>query len=151
VTWTLNAAEDLKYVGIDQQCVLPSPDRCSPPVHHRYTLESGEFRVAVGHDIDCRATPSQPLCASFTLQVDKKATKSKSSDDSKSYSLTQISVASVVTGVVGIVIGMLLTKAHSLYTRPRDDEIYQKIHQSDTFASSGYAPPIIESTRESEI
>jgi hypothetical protein len=123
----------------------------SPPL--RYTLESGEFRVAIGHDVDCRDTPSQPLCASFTLEAETKSKTSSNNDDDsdKSYSLTQISVVSVVTGIVGVVVGMLLMKAHARYTQTQEGEMYQKIHQPDNFAFTGYAPPIIESTRESEI
>jgi hypothetical protein len=36
----------------------------------RYVLESGEFRVGVGPEVDCRANAtSSPLCASFDLQT----------------------------------------------------------------------------------
>lgn len=35
----------------------------------RYVMESGEFRLGLGPDVDCRASDSSPLCASFTLET----------------------------------------------------------------------------------
>ena len=32
-------------------------------------MESGEFRLGLGPDVDCRADDSSPLCATFTLQT----------------------------------------------------------------------------------
>ena len=32
-------------------------------------MESGEFRLGLGPEVDCRADVSSPLCASFTLQT----------------------------------------------------------------------------------
>lgn len=50
--WDLSA-EDLKYIGIDG----------------RYILEDGEYMVTIGHQNDCRTSPSSQQCVSFTLQV----------------------------------------------------------------------------------
>ena len=53
IEWTLSAAEDLKYIGIDG----------------RYVLESGEYRVGIDASTDCRENASIPLCASFELSL----------------------------------------------------------------------------------
>mmetsp|Transcript_4919 Transcript_4919/g.9247 ORF Transcript_4919/g.9247 Transcript_4919/m.9247 type:complete len:916 (+) Transcript_4919:105-2852(+) len=53
VQWEISAATDLVYVGLDG----------------RYVMESGEFRVGLGAEVDCRANATSPLCATFTLQT----------------------------------------------------------------------------------
>lgn len=53
VQWEISAATDLVYVGLDG----------------RFVMESGEFRVGLGPDVDCRADATSPLCASFSLET----------------------------------------------------------------------------------
>lgn len=66
VQWTLSAAEDLKYIGIDG----------------RYVLESGNYYVGVGPMTDCRANASETLCEAFELALssDYNAVCSKACD-----------------------------------------------------------------------
>ena len=35
----------------------------------RYVMESGEFRLGLGAEVDCRANATSTLCATFTLQT----------------------------------------------------------------------------------
>lgn len=93
-------------------------------------MESGEFRIALGADTDCRATPTSPLCASFNLVVTDATpdnTKSNDDDDETTFTTSEISIVGVIAGLVGILLGMIVMKSYLYFTDPsRNDPLYQK-------------------------
>jgi hypothetical protein len=85
------------------------------------------------------------------MEAESNSKKGGSSSDKDSYSVTDLSVAVVISAVVGVVVGLVLMRTHSYLTRSESKDVYHKLHQAEpAFASTGYAPPPVE-TRESEI
>lgn len=85
------------------------------------------------------------------MEVESNSKKGGSSSDKDSYSVTDLSIAVVVSAVIGIVVGMVLMQTHSYLNHSDDKDVYQQLHHAEPgFASHGYAPPPVE-TRESEI
>jgi hypothetical protein len=71
VSFDLSSA-DFEYFGVDgwYTLTLCSYWLCTFLIqlfNYRKLMESGEFRVAIGHDVDCRTNPEQ--CVSFELQT----------------------------------------------------------------------------------
>ena len=85
------------------------------------------------------------------MEVESNSKKGGSSSDKDSYSVTDISIAVVVSAVIGLVLGMVLMQTHSYVTRSDNRDVYQQLHHAEPgFASPNYAPAPVE-TRESEI
>eukprot|EP00604_Paraphysomonas_vestita_P001495 CAMPEP_0174822222 /NCGR_PEP_ID=MMETSP1107-20130205/14408_1 /TAXON_ID=36770 /ORGANISM="Paraphysomonas vestita, Strain GFlagA" /LENGTH=839 /DNA_ID=CAMNT_0016040611 /DNA_START=23 /DNA_END=2542 /DNA_ORIENTATION=- len=131
LSWELDATEDLKYIGIDG----------------KYTLESGEFRIALGADTDCRTSETSPLCASFTLEATDSSSKksNNNNDDENTFTTTEISLVGVIAGLVGILLGMIVMKSYTYFTDPsKNNPLYEKMvaksRSEGAFASTGYAP-----------
>lgn len=62
------------------------------------------------------------------MEAKSNSKKGDSSDEDKTYSVTDISIVAVIAGVVGIVLGMILMKSHAYFTRSHSDEIaYHKL------------------------
>ena len=103
-------------------------------------MESGEFRIALGAETDCRVSPTSPLCASFQLEAtDSSSSNSNNKNNDPTYTMTEISLVGVIAGLVGILLGLIVVKTYTYFTDPsRNDPLYQKM--IDKNRSGAYAP-----------